>query len=143
MSFLPLDTMLGKLQIVKVLDWYDGPRLFIAENVSGSRYIAFWADELENESLWLYSAVSESRIESVISGQFDLRSIYTNPEDEIVFLVHLLHGDRASVEIISPVQLDSEMLPPEDDFLVFDDAIAPNLTISKTTTLMRGKSTLF
>ncbi|MGK7929184.1 MAG: DUF6575 domain-containing protein [Spirulina sp.] len=140
MSFLPLNTMLGKLQIIKVLDWYDGPRLFIAENASGTRYIAFWADELENESLWLYSSVSEKRIESVIAGQFDLRSIYTSPEDEIVFLVHLPHGDRASVEVLSPAQLDSEMLPPEDDFLIPDDGgVAPNLTVSETTVLMREK----
>ncbi|MBP0015999.1 MAG: hypothetical protein J7647_00390 [Cyanobacteria bacterium SBLK] len=134
MVFLPLDMILGKLKIIKVLDWFDGPRLFIAENTSGIRYIAFWADERENESLWLYAAVSEERIASVIAGQFDLRSIYTNPEGESVFLVCLPHsGDRAFVEALLPEKLDIEMLPPEDDFLVLDEeAIAPNLMVSET-----------
>ncbi|MEA5472001.1 DUF6575 domain-containing protein [Spirulina sp. 06S082] len=127
MSFLPLNTMLGKLEIIKVLDWYDGPRLFIAENASGTRYIAFWADEGENESLWLYSSVSESRIASVISGRFDLRSIYKNAEDGRVFLVHLLHdNNRALVEVLSPEQLDSEILPPEDDYLIPEDGLIEN-----------------
>jgi hypothetical protein len=122
MSFLPLSTMLGKLKIIEVLDWYDGPRLFIAENASSTRYIAFWADETEEEEIWIYSSVSEHRISGVISGKIDLRSIYTNPEDGVIFLVRLKNSDRsaASVETILPCEIEPELLPPYDDFLVLD-----------------------
>jgi hypothetical protein len=119
MSFLPIGTMLGKLKIIEVLDWYDGPRLFIAENASGIRYIAFWADETEEEDLWLYSSVSEHRISCIISGKLDLRSIYTSPEDEIVFLIRLKNNSQslASVEAIDPSKIEQELLPPYGDFL--------------------------
>lgn len=123
MSFLPLGTSLGKLKIIEVLDWYDGPRLFIAESASGIRYIAFWADETEDEDLWLYSSVSEHRISSIVSGKLDLRSIYTKPEDEIIFLIRLRSNSQssASVETIYPSQIDQELLPPYDDFLALDE----------------------
>lgn len=116
-SFLPLNTLLGRLKIVEVLDWYDGPRLFIAENASGNRYIAFWADEQDDESLWLYSSVSESRIASLVSGKFDLRSTYTNPEDGVIFLVRLSSQTQSSVEVLVPDQLEQDLFPPYEDFL--------------------------
>jgi hypothetical protein len=120
MSFLPLDTTLGKLKILEILDWYDGPRLFIAENASGSRYIAFWADETEEESLWLYSSVSENRIFNVMSGKLDLRSIYTNSEDGRILLVRLKNNEH-SVESIRPNEIEQELLPPYDDFLISNE----------------------
>ncbi|MBW4485887.1 MAG: hypothetical protein KME14_25460 [Tildeniella torsiva UHER 1998/13D] len=125
MSFLPLNTMLGKLRIVEVLDWYDGPRLFIAENASGSRYIAFWADEQEGESLWLYSLVSEIRISNLVSGKADLRSIYTDPEDEVIFLVRLTDQEQSFVDAIVPDQIEQDLLPPCDDFLVSNESFFP------------------
>lgn len=125
MSFLPLNTMLGKLRIVEVLDWYDGPRLFIAENASGSRYIAFWADEKASESLWLYSLVSESRISNLVSGKADLRSIYTDPEDGVIFLVRLTDQEQAFVDAIVPAQIEQDLLPPYDDFLVSNESFFP------------------
>lgn len=121
MSFLPLNTMLGQLRIIEVLDWYDGPRLFIAQSGSGNRYIAFWADEIEEESLWLYASVSEGRIDNIISGKLDLRSIYTNPEDGTIFLIRLFKDKPSSVEAICPTEIDQELLPPCDDFLVAED----------------------
>lgn len=125
MTFLPLNTMLGKLSMIQVLDWYDGPRLFIAENASGSFYIAFWADEQDNESVWLYSLVSESRIASVVSGKLDLRSIYTDPEDGIIFLIRLIDQEKASVKPIVPDELEQDLLPPSEDFLVSHEGFFP------------------
>jgi hypothetical protein len=123
MSFLPIGSELGVLKILEVLDWYDGPRLFIAEDPSGTRYIAFWADETEEESLWLYSSVSEDRISNVTSGKLDLRSIYTNPENEIVFLIRLKNNNQSSalVEKICPNQIEQKLLPPCDDFLSLNE----------------------
>ncbi|WP_017325924.1 DUF6575 domain-containing protein [Synechococcus sp. PCC 7336] len=120
-SFLPLDTSLGKLRIVEILDWYDGPRLFIAENATGNRYVAFWADEQEDETLWLYSSVSESRIAHLVSGKLDLRSIYTEPEDGVIFLIRLTNQAQSSVEVLTPNELARDLLPPDEDFLVSDE----------------------
>jgi hypothetical protein len=128
MSFLPLNTFLGKLRIVEVLDWYDGPRLFIAENASGSRYIAFWADEQGMESVWLYSSASENKIDSVISGRSDLRSIYTDPEDGVIFLVRLVDEEPAIVEPLPPERVEQDLLPPCDDFLVSHEGFFPEDT---------------
>ena len=106
MSFLPLNTMLGQLRIIEVLDWYDGPRLFIAQSGSGNRYIAFWADEIDEESLWLYASASEDRIENIMSGKLDLRRIYTEPEDGTIFLIRLFKDKPSSVEAICPNEID-------------------------------------
>jgi hypothetical protein len=120
-SFLPPENLLGKLKIVEVLDWYDGPRLFIAELPSGARYIAFWADEQEDESLWLYSAVSEKRISDLISGNIDLRRIFTDPEDGGIFLIRLSNEGASSIERNVADQLEQDWLPPYDDYLVSEE----------------------
>lgn len=120
-SFLPLNTLLGNLRIVEILDWYDGPRLFVAENAAGHHYIAFWADEQEDVSLWLYSSVSESRISRLISGKLALRNIYTEPEDEVLFLVRLSHQVQSTVEVISPDRIEVDLLPPNGDFLTSEE----------------------
>jgi hypothetical protein len=121
MSFLPLNTILGQLRIIEVLDWYDGPRLFIAQNRSGSRYIVFWADETEEGSLWLYASASENRIDGIVSGKLDLRRIYTEPEEGMIFLIRLFKDKPSSVEMVFHHDIDQELLPPVDDFLIFED----------------------
>jgi hypothetical protein len=123
MSFLPTNSVLGELQIIKILDWYDGPRLFIAENTSGDRYVAFWADELESGSLWLYVAVSNDRIDSLLTSAIDLRQLYSDSEDGIVFKVFLHQDDHeSSVQSVSISTLDEDFLPLSGDFITNQDS---------------------
>jgi hypothetical protein len=114
---LPTNTLLGKLSAIEMIDWYDRPRLLIAENAAGHRYIAFWADETKRGNRWLYASASDARIDSLISGLVPLRRIYTEPEDEFIFLVDSPHAAPASVDVITAAAIEPELLPPPDDFL--------------------------
>ncbi len=113
---LPINTFLGKLSILEVLDWHDSPRLLIAENAAGNRYIAFWADATEQENRWLYAAVSEHQIDRFLWGELALRTIYTDPEDGLIFLVHS-SLQASSVDVTTADALEPDLLPPPNDCL--------------------------
>jgi hypothetical protein len=137
--------MLGKLHILEVLDWYDGPRLFIAENASGNRYISFWADELDDGSLWLYVSVSESKIDTLLAAQIDLRQLYVEAEDGIIFKVFLRNEEgNTSVEPVAVMELEEELLPLSGDFLSSDDHSTENDQIpsSQNATSLTHKITI-
>lgn len=116
LSFLPSNTLLGKLRIIEVLNEPDEPHFFIVENASGNYYIVFQVYDLETETLWLYASVSESRIEEVMRGKITLRQIYTEPEDEILFKVCTSDRRETIVEPIKPAQLEPNLLLPLEQF---------------------------
>lgn len=122
MSVLPVNTLLGKLKIIEVFDWLDGPRLFIAENASGHRYLAFWAGDQGRESLWFYAPASETRVANLVAGKIDLRTVYTQPEDGILFSVRITQDGQSIVEPIVPARLDLDLLPASEDVVTPDDA---------------------
>lgn len=130
---LPANTTLGHLRIVEVFDFYDGPRLFSARNSVGTTYVAYWADEVQQEDIWLYVPVSHQRLQSVRSGSVSLREVFLAPEDGTVFEVSTpKNRGAASVKQLAPSEIDSERLPPVDDRLS-GDSIADQAVPSAAT----------
>ena len=111
MELPPTTTALGRLRLVDVWDYYDGPRLFVAQNAAGAFYIALWADEDDTTNTWLYVAVSEDRLERVQTGQISLRAAYLDPEDGKVFemIVPKGSGDIA-LALVDIAQIAADLL---------------------------------
>lgn len=116
MTRLPEGTILGQLKLVETYVYYDAPRVFSCERVSGQRYITEWIGELEDDDAdeWLYVPVSHDRFLHIRSGGITLRRAFVDPED-LVFHVVTYYDDRAdAVRIVDPASLPDEWLPTVD-----------------------------
>lgn len=124
-DFVPVGTLLGNLRMTQILDWYDGPRTFVVENASGARFVAFWADDEGNDSLWLYAPISDRHVVEASMGRIDLRDLFCRPDDGFVYLVRLFPDNQASLSYGRPVEFDDEYFPIPGDRLRPDRELAP------------------
>jgi hypothetical protein len=112
MSFLPTDSFLGNLELLEVYVFYDSPRLFACQNLSGQIFIAVWIDETANADIWLYVSVSPNRFLAIRSGYIDLHEAYAKAEEiDGLYKVTTYHDDKASCEPFRCEFLRNEWLP--------------------------------
>jgi hypothetical protein len=124
--FLPSNTFLGRLRMVEVWDYYDGPRLFVAQNAASALFVALWADQTDDIDTWLYVPVSEARLELIHAGRISLRDAYLRAEDGQVFECTVKRGiELLQLRPVEAVALNSEWLPPEDDRLAINGVTVP------------------
>lgn len=115
MNVLPEGTELGRLRITEVLDYYDGPRLFTAANLSGSLFLVFLCGRTVDQDAWLYVPISSARLGSLKRGELTLRDAIVEPEGSVAYEVTVPAGRKtASVRAVLP---SNDSLPPPDDFL--------------------------
>ena len=149
MYFLPIGTPLGRLHLLEVWDYYDIPRLFVAQSASRTNYVAFWTAQTESVDEWLYAAVSDVRLEGIRSGQIPLRDVYTNPEDGFVFVVLTTRDGRSNVDAMLPDQVGEPRLPLEGDVVtlhISDTVIvdaAPSTHLASIRSVARGRNIPF
>jgi hypothetical protein len=122
MSVLPNTPYFGNLEIAHVYEFYDGPRLFNAVNGAGNNYIAFWIDTDDESDHWLYSSVSNEKLDLLNSSKIKLRDVFTYPED-ILFKVKTFFNENSHSELqaLSPSQVTEDILPPSDFYLEKSD----------------------
>lgn len=129
---LPRDSLLGKLSINEVLDYYDGPKLFTAKNAVGFTYLAFWADQTDFGDIWLYAPVSNGRLQKLKSGDVSLREAFLHSEDDLVYKIFTpFSGEHSVVEFLPSSTVDSDLLPLPSDRLS---------VVSKAKKASKGKS---
>lgn len=118
MSYLPQATLLGHLKLLEIYEFYDLPRLFLGKNRSGQHYLALSVEEDENFHLWLYVAMSKSRLHRLRVGQLELRDAYVKAEDGMVFKV--VTGSPTQPDTVEGIlcpNLPAEWLPVAGEFL--------------------------
>ncbi len=120
---LPEGTQLGNLRIVDVLDFYDGPKLFVARNTIGSYFLSLWADEDGQNNWWLYLPISQRQLDELYSGTLSIREAYIGAEENFVYSIGepISRGGRFQLEIIQSSDLDYDLLPPEGDRLILEE----------------------
>lgn len=125
MSVLPSNTLLGKLELIEVYEYYGKPLLFACRNASGTHYVAVQADEGEGIEQWLYVSISPSRLQQVRSGGIDLHDAFTQAEDGFVFHVRMSDNGNSPVEVgVIPVaELKDEQLPDAGERLALEPAV--------------------
>lgn len=70
-----------ELSIIRILEYYDVPQLFVAEDVVGMRYLCQLYDILEDGELKVLGvAVSNNKLNDFIKGHIDLLSMFVDRE---------------------------------------------------------------
>ncbi len=116
---LPLNTVLGSLELGEVFVYYDRPCLFVCTSKSGQVWLASAADEDDDGwETWLYVQVSTDRLNAIRSGRITLRDAYVSAEDGVVCKV-LLEATTglATVEPLKASAIPDEWLAEEGERL--------------------------
>jgi len=109
---LPRNTTLGPLEVLEMYEYYDGPRLFAAENAAGHKYLCVWLGDKGAEERWLYAPVSESRLRSLRAGTFELRRAFTEPEGKKALRIQIDRTNGTStVDAVEGTELPDAELP--------------------------------
>lgn len=113
-----------KLRIIRILEYYDVPQLYIAEDVLGVRYLCLLYDVEENGELKVIGvAVSKDKLNDFIKGHIDLLTMYTSPElEDSIFHIHMKE-EGIYAEQYHGI-LDPSMLPDEGYF--YNDSLNEN-----------------
>ena len=108
--------MVNKLRLIRILEYYDVPQLFIAEDDNGVCYLCQLYDVEENGELKIIGVtVSVGKLNEFVKGHVDLLTMFTSPElEDSIFLIHMKE-DGIYAEHYNGV-LDSSMLPDEGYF---------------------------
>ena len=113
-----------KLRIIRILEYYDVPQLFIAEDAIGVRFLCLLYDIANDGELKIIAvAVSADKLNDFVKGHIDLLMMFTSPELEgSIFHVHMKE-EGIYAEQYNGV-LDSSMLPDEGYF--YNDSLNEN-----------------
>jgi hypothetical protein len=115
---LPEGTLLGRLDVLEVYDYYDGPRLFLCRNSAGLRYLGLWQGKTGENNKWLYLPLSLVRLEALKNREIDLKSAFVDSEDGIVFEVLIASPDFiANIRTIRSTELSDDILPVASEYL--------------------------
>jgi hypothetical protein len=118
MIFLKQNRAVGQLAIVEVFAYFDGPRLFLAENAAGQRYLVNSLDSDADSETWLVTALSERRLQELTEGQMDIRTAFAIPELETVYQISSNRsGELLSSTALLPADLTEDFLPDAAVFL--------------------------
>lgn len=132
-SFL-IKSKLGKLQVIEVFEYYDGPVFFSCESLSSQKYLALWVDALDSFDRWFYLPISDSRLSSVKQGIISLHDCFKEPEDGWLWEVKIYHD--TGQEDLDPVlskYISDDDLPDKDEYLNLEERRLPE---SKETTII-------
>lgn len=123
MNELPQGTILGKLEIHHVLEYYDFPRLFSCRNSTGQLYIALSTFDDETECHWLYVPVSSGRLNTLFTGEIPLREAFLKPEGGYLWVVETYTDRHANVNYVLPEQIEEDDLPAPTYFVTTEEQI--------------------
>lgn len=113
-----------KLRIIRILEYYDVPQLFVAEDVIGMRYLCLLYDIEEKGDLKIIGvAVSADKLNDFIKGHIDLLTMFISPEMENSIFHVYMKEDGIYAEQYSGM-LNSSMLPDEGYF--YNDSLNEN-----------------
>lgn len=124
MKFIADNETFGELVVEETFVYFDGPRLFLAINATGQRYLVNCIDSTREGDMWLLAAVSDRRLQAIKSAELDLRDVFTHPE----ISAHLIHVSAIGALLSSsiPQSLSDDMLPLAGSFLEEAlEAVAP------------------
>lgn len=105
-----------KLKLTKILEYYDVPQLFVAEDASGVSYLCLLYDiEDDGELKVLGVATSSSKLDDFVEGQIDLLSMFENPEKKTSIYDIIMAEDSIYAKHFMG-DIDKTMLPDKGYF---------------------------
>lgn len=122
MTELPKGTVLGRLTLLKTIEYFDFPRIFTCRNGTGQTYLVISTYDDCDECHWLYLPLSSLRLQEIQKGHVPLHSAFQNPEDGYLFTVQTFALQPPQCQYMLPEQIDDQdlpsptyYLPPSDD----------------------------
>jgi hypothetical protein len=118
MRLLPENTLLGKLEIIEVYDFFDNPCLFLCQNATRNFFLSLWVDEDDSCSKWVYAPISLFKINRARMGEYELREIFQKTEDSFVFIVSIKSDTSDDdVRCVDCGELGDDILPGLGEYL--------------------------
>ena len=107
---------MDELKLVRILEYYDVPQLFIAEDAIGVHFLCLLYDIANDGELKIIGVtVSDDKLNGFIEGQVDLLTMFTSQEfEDSIFNIHM-KKEGIYAEHYKGL-LDSSMLPDEGYF---------------------------
>jgi superfamily II DNA/RNA helicase len=142
MIFLRQNDVVGELTVEEVFLYYDGPRLFVAKNPVGQKYLVNCLPPNDGADSWLLSAVSDKRLAALRNGSLELRDVFTKPE--LGYVVNAVVGENGSLvshSMRKPAQLQADDLPEPGVFLGSEAAGTKAVLADKATRVVSKFST--
>lgn len=113
-----------KLRIIRILEYYDVPQLFIAEDAIGVRFLCLLYDIANDGELNIIGVtVSADKLNDFIKGHIDLLTMFKYPEVEGAIYHVYMREDGIFAEHFRST-IDSSMLPDEGYF--YNDTLNEN-----------------
>jgi len=116
---IPLNTILGKLEISEIYEYLDGPRLFTAKNNVGTTFLVYWCDEKEDAIGWLYLPISETKLNKLRQKAITLNAAFKEPETSCYIVYTGVSPEEDTAKPISPDEIGTDFFPPEGYYLVW------------------------
>ncbi len=127
-NILPENTLLGRLEIVEVLGYYDGPYLLSCRNQAGHTFLALQVDEDKEADVWLYVAISPERLDFVRTGGLALHDAFVKPEDGTVYRVSVpFTPGSAEIGLLPASEVAGELLPDMSECLSLESVPMTNV----------------
>ncbi|NIJ54716.1 DUF6575 domain-containing protein [Dyadobacter arcticus] len=107
-----------KLKTIEILLFYDQAHLLTASGENQEIYLCLLVEMFEDgTNMYIGTPISKSRLSLLVTGQIDVRLVYTKPENVIFLQISeskdgLLIGNELAIEAIP-----EEYLPEADLFL--------------------------
>lgn len=119
MSIFPSNSPLGKLKIIEIYDYYEGPKFFCAQNQFRQLMIVYWVDYKNNEDAygWLYLSITDEKLNKLRRGQISVREAYQNPEQGLYLVYTFPNPSDDDTKYINKDEIPNDLLPPHDLFI--------------------------
>jgi hypothetical protein len=112
--------MMIRIGKTRTLLYYDGPVLFVGEDLVGTNYLCLLIEKSEDRDKYICVPVSPKRLSSIILGETDLREVYENPEILNYYCLDILGSapDDLSMSPIMQEDIDKAWYPNPGSYLL-------------------------
>ncbi|WP_140182470.1 DUF6575 domain-containing protein [Providencia stuartii] len=119
----------GKLKIINVYLEFDGPKVFYAENETGSTFFVYWVGDDTTFDNWYVIPCSKARIIAFEKKKVSLRSILEYQEQEYFFDIKIPFSsvDELDVQFKHKNKIVEIILPQSDIYVKKIEIYAPSL----------------
>lgn len=107
--------MITRIELERILDFYDVPQLFIGKDILGTRYLCLLYDD---ERCYTYISIRTSmdRLRLFLGGKCDLRTLFVTPEAKNEYFIATYDDNSYQMELFDKETLPDKMLPDEGYF---------------------------
>lgn len=110
---------IGKVIILDVFEYIDGPKVFSCKNKKGQIFIVNWIDTSSTNDTWFYALISMKNLKLLKQRKLSLRHVTLNPKNQTLFEVITPikgYGD-VIINLKNINTIEEEDLPDIDSYL--------------------------